>query len=100
MPPEATQLEADEDVRLALRKHRIGAGTISPKADEVSADDGPRLFRPTLRPSTPVLTALDDGLDDGESVRLRESHFVIRRTEGDMYFPNDGQMSARHAELR
>jgi hypothetical protein len=48
----------------------------------------------------PLLTIYDDGVESGETVRIRKSEFVIGRTEGDAVIPHDGQMSSRHAELK
>jgi hypothetical protein len=47
----------------------------------------------------PILTVFDDGKMDGEVIRLREPRFVIGRTEGDLRFPLDGRISARHLEM-
>src|SRR5262249_10934848 len=37
--------------------------------------------------------------EEGEWVRLRGERYVIGRSEGDIRIPDDGLMSARHAEL-
>ena len=64
-----------------------------------SLDDRP--LRPLLRPSTPVLTALDDGtFDSGEDFRLRGERFVIGRSSGDLVIPHDQTLSSTHAEIR
>jgi hypothetical protein len=47
----------------------------------------------------PVLTVFDDGRSDGEIVRIREPRFVIGRTEGQLRFPLDARMSAKHVEI-
>ncbi len=57
------------------------------------------LYRPSARPPVPILTVFDDGKMDGEIIRLREPRFTIGRTEGDLRFPLDGRMSARHVEI-
>ena len=75
---------------------RLPAG----QAAAAAADDCPPLFRPLLRPPTPVLTVCDDGAETGESIRIRRERFVIGRTEGDLILPHDTQISGRHAELR
>jgi len=98
MDVQTTRLESDEEVRQALAKYRSG-GRETP-AGATAGDDQPALFRPTQRPATPVLIALDDGADDGETVRIRKERFVIGRNDGDLTIANDGQMSGRHAELR
>jgi pSer/pThr/pTyr-binding forkhead associated (FHA) protein len=56
-------------------------------------------YRPTVRPPVPILTVFDDGKTDGEVIRIREPRFTIGRTEGDLRFPLDGRMSARHVEI-
>ncbi len=56
-------------------------------------------YRPTARPPVPILTVHDDGRTEGEAIRLRDARFVIGRTEGDLRFPLDGRMSARHVEI-
>jgi pSer/pThr/pTyr-binding forkhead associated (FHA) protein len=64
-----------------------------------SLDDRP--LRPLLRPSTPVLTVLDDGtFDSGEDFRLRGERFVIGRSSGDLVIPHDQTLSSTHAEIR
>jgi pSer/pThr/pTyr-binding forkhead associated (FHA) protein len=102
MPIQATRLETDEDVRRALALHRPGAraAAMPVNGGPAPADDGPPLFRPSLRPATPVLTIYDDSAESGESVRIRKDQFVIGRTEGDLVIPHDGQMSSRHAAIQ
>ncbi len=51
------------------------------------------------RPATAVLVVLDDGDDDGETVRIRKESFTIGRVQGDLVIPHDGNMSGRHAEI-
>ena len=46
-----------------------------------------------------VLWVFDDGGKAAELVRIRGSHFVIGRTQGDLTIPHDAQISARHAEI-
>ena len=99
MADEGTRLETDEDVRRVLQMHRQpAAGRLPVQAATAAADDCPPLFRPKLRPPTPVLIVCDDGSESGESVRIRKDRFVIGRTEGDVTIPNDSQISSRHAE--
>ena len=58
-------------------------------------------FRPKLRGSVPVLTALDDGsAESGEEVRIRQDTFAIGRAQGDLTIPNDSTMSSIHAEVQ
>jgi pSer/pThr/pTyr-binding forkhead associated (FHA) protein len=101
MADQGTRLETDDDVRHALQSYRRAAkGGLPPGNAPAAADDCPPLFRPTLRPPTPILTVCDDGSEDGESIRIRKDYFAIGRTEGDLVIPNDTQISSRHAELR
>jgi pSer/pThr/pTyr-binding forkhead associated (FHA) protein len=101
MADPGTRLETEDDVRRALQMHRPAArGRLRVAKAAAAADDCPRLFRPTLRPPTPILTVCDDGSEDGELIRVRKDRFVIGRTEGDLIIPHDTQISGRHAELR
>jgi hypothetical protein len=47
----------------------------------------------------PILTVFDDGRTEGEVIRIRAPRYTIGRTEGDLRFPLDGRMSARHVEI-
>ncbi len=106
MADQGTRLETEDDVRRALQMLRPAAPGRSPAVFAPAATappaaaDCPPLFRPTLRPPTPILTVCDDGEEDGESIRIRKDCFAIGRTEGDLVLPNDAQISGRHAELR
>jgi pSer/pThr/pTyr-binding forkhead associated (FHA) protein len=105
MPYESTRLETDEEVRQALRRYRPESPQIpAPPAlaplPVAPADDGPPLYRPTCRPPMPLLTVLDDGVEEGEAIRIRQEQFVIGRTEGDLMIAHDVQMSSRHAQLQ
>jgi pSer/pThr/pTyr-binding forkhead associated (FHA) protein len=111
MADQGTRLETEDDVRRVLQMLRPGApGRLPAVAAPIAtaptvtaspaAADCPPLFRPTLRPPTPILTVCDDGEEDGESIRIRKDCFAIGRTEGDLVLPNDAQISGRHAELR
>ena len=104
MTEQGTRLETEDDVRRALEMHRPAARGQLPASGEpaaaASGDDRPPLFRPTLRPPTPILTVCDDGAEEGQRIRIRKDCFAIGRTEGDLVIPNDSQISGRHAELR
>jgi pSer/pThr/pTyr-binding forkhead associated (FHA) protein len=106
MSDEGTRLETEEDVRRALDMYRsprrvqppvVGAPLMGQAA---AIEECPPLFRPTLRPDTPLLIVCDDGSEEGETIRIRKDRFVIGRTEGDLTIGNDSQISSRHAELR
>jgi len=56
-------------------------------------------YRPVLRRPLALLHVVDDGHEDGETIRLRGDRLVIGRTEGDMTIPHDISMSTRHAVL-
>lgn len=58
-------------------------------------------FRPTSRQPLATLTVLDDGSkEEGETIRIRDSRFVIGREKGDLTIPFDSDISGKHAELR
>jgi pSer/pThr/pTyr-binding forkhead associated (FHA) protein len=57
-------------------------------------------FRPRQRPPMALLTVWDDGLNEGQEIRLRTDLTVIGRTQGDVVIPHDERMSGRHAEIR
>ncbi len=102
MKIEGTRLESDDEVRQAMLRYRPAAQRAeapSPR-QPAPADDAPPLFRPTQRPATPVLTVFDDGVEEGEQIRIRTDKFVIGRSEGDLVIPHDSQISGRHMELR
>ena len=42
---------------------------------------------------------LDDGDDEGETIRIRRESFIIGRVQGDLVIPHDGNISGRHAEV-
>jgi pSer/pThr/pTyr-binding forkhead associated (FHA) protein len=103
-----TVLETDEDLRQALLASQKGAPAPSAPEPPRTAEfptPGPlrpgtaRLFRPTARPPVPILTVFDDGKLEGELIRIRTPRFTIGRTDGDLRFPLDGRMSARHVEI-
>jgi pSer/pThr/pTyr-binding forkhead associated (FHA) protein len=100
-----TVLETDEDIRQALLSGLKGKEQIAPIEPDFQAPMMPSAgraaipFRPTNRPPVPILTIFDDGKTDGEVIRIREPKFTIGRTDGDLLFPLDGQMSSKHAEI-
>jgi hypothetical protein len=118
-PRVPTRLESVDDIRAAVQARQAemqggelaapaaadpsaaaAAGPALPKTvDMPAAAPAVRLFKPSLRPPTALLTAFDDGDDEGEVVRIRGERFVIGRTEGDLLIPHDGQVSGRHAEI-
>jgi pSer/pThr/pTyr-binding forkhead associated (FHA) protein len=116
MSIQGTRLETPDEVREALARLRSNGAAAAPRGAGVGAvrverdlpmvsravtpaDDAPTPFRPTRRPPTPILVVHDDGEEDGELVRLRQERLLIGRTDGDLIFPQDAQMSGRHAEI-
>ncbi len=104
-----TLIETDDDIRQAFLSGHKGRQPGPPVAVEppvpIPAPPPPGAarsavpFRPTVRSPVAVLTVLDDGKTDGESIRIRDHRFIIGRTEGDLRIPLDGRISARHVEL-
>ena len=78
-----------------------GPRAVNHPAAAPSPGKGPSatLFRPTTRPPVAMLTVCDDGKLDGEVIRIRDSRFIIGRTEGDLRIPIDGRISSRHVEI-
>jgi pSer/pThr/pTyr-binding forkhead associated (FHA) protein len=110
-------LESVEDLRAQVRRNQTmkeaipfppaqapgqpaGPGAVPPPATTLpaTADDTER-FRPMQRPATAVLVVLDDGDDEGETVRIRRESFTIGRVQGDLVIAHDGNMSGKHAEI-
>lgn len=59
------------------------------------------VYRPAIRPPTPVLTVLDDGsMETGEEIRIRTPVFAVGRSGGDLMLPHDVTISGQHAEIR
>ena len=70
-------------------------------AGQPARSDAPLPYRPANRQPLAGLTVLDDGSrEEGETIRIRDSKFVIGREKGDLSIPFDGDMSGNHAELR
>lgn len=98
-----TVLESEEDIREALlsglKGQRQGVPVEPAPTPQTAEGRTPLPFRPTVRPPVPLLTVFDDGKAEGEVIRLRDKRFLIGRTEGDLTFPLDGRVSARHVEI-
>jgi pSer/pThr/pTyr-binding forkhead associated (FHA) protein len=104
-----TRLETDDDIHAALQAKRAalaarlaGSAAANPAPREAAAVPAPPetpAFRPTQRPALALLIILDDGRDDGETIRIRADRFVIGRTDGDLCIAHDALISSRHAEL-
>ncbi len=56
-------------------------------------------YRPTERPPVALLTILDDGASEGETIRLRNPAIRIGRTTCDIQIPHDGRISSPHVML-
>ena len=109
-----TLIETDEEVRQAVLSGLRGqqqpapvdrAPAAPPPSPPSQAQPAPAPplavspFRPTSRPPLAILTVFDDGKAEGEVIRIRDSRFIIGRTEGDLRIPIDGRMSSRHVEI-
>lgn len=56
-------------------------------------------FRPSRRPPAALLTLLDDDGESGEIFRLRDSRYVVGRTQGQINIPHDTAVSSTHLEI-
>ncbi|NDC63281.1 MAG: FHA domain-containing protein [Planctomycetia bacterium] len=56
-------------------------------------------LRPVIRRAMALVHVVDDGLESGETVRMRGDSLVIGRSEGDIIIPHDVSMSTRHAVI-
>jgi len=106
---EGTAFESFDDWAQLLRQsgngeppteHFVARDTVtnSTAANAAAHPDTPA-FRPTLRRPMALLQIVDDGHEDGETVRIRGDTFVIGRSEGDLVVPHDISMSTRHAKI-
>lgn len=115
--PSGTLIESEEEVRQAIvsglkerwqavpaahplspRPERSPAPRTSP-VHAAASEQAIHPYRPTTRPPIAILTVCDDGKNEGEVIRIRDTKFVIGRTEGDLRIPIDGRISARHVEI-
>lgn len=81
--------------------HLVSSGHRPPVADDARAPRPPDAlpYRPTIRGPMAVLRIMDDGGEDGESIRVRSDRTVIGRTSGDVVIPHDISMSPQHAAI-
>lgn len=86
----ATTLLESFDSWAQLLRHGPPPAPVLPEAEP---------YRPTLRPPLALLHVVDDGRDDGETIRLRGGRLVIGRTAGDVTVEHDISMSSPHAAL-
>jgi len=56
-------------------------------------------FRPIRRPPIAKLTIFDDGIKDGETVRLRAGQYIIGRDEGDIKIVHDFLIDNPHLKI-
>ena len=89
-----TSLESVEEIRKS-----IGIQTQAQPIQKKGVDTETVAFRPVHRPSMAILCAIDDGIDDGEVIRIRSDKFVIGRADADLVIPHDSMISKRHAEI-
>lgn len=99
--PSTTLLESFDSWAQLLRhgdsqRRQPAADVASPPGTD-AAEAAP--FRPLLRRPLALLHVVDDGHEDGETIRLRADRLAIGRTEGDLTIPHDISMSTRHALL-
>lgn len=84
-----------------LLRHSDG-GHQSFRRDATPPPPGPQeaqLFRPRLRRPMALLHIVDDGREEGETVRIRGDELVIGRSEGHVVISHDISMSTRHARI-
>ncbi len=99
--PATTLLESFDSWAQLLRHGEARRGQASPAATPPHTAGTPEAipYRPLLRRPLALLHVVDDGREDGETIRLRAERVVIGRTEGDVTIPHDISMSTRHAVL-
>jgi len=56
-------------------------------------------FRPVVRRQMAILHIIDDGRDDGETVRIRGDGVSIGRSDGEILIPHDISMAPTHARI-
>lgn len=88
-----TAWESIDEIRQAM------GGKHVPTASESAAAPAGAAFRPVHRPPMALLCILDDGLEEGEWLRIRTDRVVIGRSTGDILIPHDTMMSTQHAEI-
>jgi pSer/pThr/pTyr-binding forkhead associated (FHA) protein len=93
-PSRGTRLESAGEIKRAIKRRRT-----PPPREENDSEGQTSAFRPLRRPPSALLCILDDGLEDGEWLRLRGDQYVIGRTDGKILIPHDSMISGRHAEL-
>lgn len=100
---QVTVLESVDEIRAQIRGLAAGQEPLVTAASQPAPQPAPargtQPYRPTNRPSTGLLCVLDDGDDTGETLRIRQSSFLIGRVDGNLVIPHDSGISGRHAEL-
>lgn len=99
--PATTLLESFDSWAQLLRHGEPHRGRPIANGERQSAPAVPEAapYRPLLRRPLALLHVVDDGREDGETIRLRGDRLSIGRTEGDVTIPHDISMSTRHAAL-
>ena len=69
-----------------------------PQAQASVVPESP-LWKPTIRHPMALLKIVDDGNDEGETIRMRGDKVLIGRTEGDVVISHDITMAPRHASI-
>ena len=97
--PATTLLESFDSWAQLLRRGESAVSRLPQSPPPVAAPTSPEAepYRPTIRRPLALLHVVDDGRDDGETIRLRGDRIVIGRTDGDVTIEHDISMSPRHA---
>jgi pSer/pThr/pTyr-binding forkhead associated (FHA) protein len=112
-PRNATMVESVEEIRAQIRGRQTvkeptpGALAQAPSppisfaqaSNPAAPVEDTARFQPVHRPGIALLVVLDDGDDEGETVRIRRESFTIGRVQGDVVIPHDGNISGKHAEI-
>jgi hypothetical protein len=108
MSPQQTPAQPDDDSESTLMGVLLGSPQAPPAPAPALVKSSPIIahpaksaaaYRPTGRPSMAILTVFDDGLTEGESIRLRGDRFTIGRVAGDLLIPHDPGIAERHVEI-
>ena len=93
-----TLLESDEEIREAQKALKPGPAATAAKQPP-SRRPPANPYRPTVRPPMALLTVFDDGITEGQMIRVRGDRFIIGRSEGDLLISHDELISGRHVEI-
>lgn len=86
--------------RIPTRLESVQAVPVSPEEQPTdSLGDNTLSYRPINRPPMAILVIIDDGLNSGETVRLRSERVSIGREGTIVEIPHDALVSRMHAEI-